>query len=64
MYEEKETFDVLKGTIPDFASGDINLAYTIDGVTGTENFPTKESGYYGTKVECKNGATADWSNKY
>ncbi len=64
MYEEKASFDVLKGTVPDFASGDITLAYTVDGITGTGEFPTKELGYYGTKAECKNGATADWSNKY
>ncbi len=64
MYEERKTFDVLKGTVPDFANGDITLAYTIDGITGTEDFPTKESGLYGIKTECKNGATADWSNKY
>ncbi len=62
MYEERKTFDVLKGTVPDFASRDINLAYTIDGVTQTDEFPSKDSRLYGVSVKCQNNATAEWDN--
>ncbi len=63
MYEEKQTFDVLKGTIPDFSTRDINLAFTIDGETQTNiKFPNKDSGYIVEKVECEDNVTADWNN--
>ncbi len=65
MYEEKQTFDVLKRTVPDFANnGDIILAYTIDGKPGSGNFPKKDSRLYVKSTECQNGATADWSSQY
>ncbi len=63
MYEEKATFDVLKGTVPDFSGADINLAFTIDGqkVSG-KGFPNKNSGYAVKNVNCENDVTADWNN--
>ncbi len=36
LYEEKLEFNVLKGRIPDFVSGDIQLAMTLDGEGITE----------------------------
>ena len=64
MYEEKQTFDVLKGTVPDFSNnGDIILAYTIDDVPQSGNFPAKESGLYGKVAKCENDASATWDNE-
>ncbi len=63
MYEEKQTFDVLKGTVPDFSTKDINLAFTIDGKTDTNaKFPNKGEGYVVEKVDCEDNVTADWNN--
>ncbi len=63
MYEEKQTFDVLKGTVPDFSTKDITLAFTIDGKTDTNTkFPNKSDGYIVEEVSCEDGVTADWNN--
>ncbi len=63
MYEEKASFDVLKGTVPDFSTKDITLAFTIDGKTETnKTFPNKDSGYIVEKVDCEDNVTADWNN--
>ncbi len=63
MYEEKATFDVLKGTIPDFSIKDITLAFTIDGETQTNTkFPNKGEGYIVEEVSCEDNVTADWNN--
>ena len=60
MYEEKKTFDVLKGTVPDFKS-DIKLAITLDGEP-TEDIPQQEDGkYYSVEVTCDNGAEGKWN---
>ncbi len=63
MYEEKATFNVLKGTIPDFSTKDINLSFTIDGQTETNKpFPNKSEGYIVEEVDCEDNVTADWNN--
>ncbi len=63
MYEEKQTFDVLKGTVPNFSTKDINLAFTIDGQTQTNtNFPNKSDGYIVEDVSCEDGVEATWNN--
>ncbi len=63
MYEEKASFDVLKGTVPDFSTKDITLAFTIDGKTDTnKNFPNKGEGYIVETVECEDGVVATWNN--
>ncbi len=63
MYEEKKTFDVLKGTVPDFSTKDINLAFTIDGETQTNiKFPNKGEGYIVENVDCEDNVTADWNS--
>ncbi len=49
------------GRIPDFDQGDIQLAFTIDGVKGTV-FPNRNSGYVGKNVTCEKGVTAVWNN--
>ncbi len=60
MYEEKKTFDVLKGTVPDFNS-DIKLAITLDGNPADEIPPKEEGKNYNVKVECDKDATASWN---
>ena len=63
MYEEKASFDVLKGTVPDFSTKDITLAFTIDGQTQTNtNFPNKGEGYIVENVECEDNVIANWNN--
>ncbi len=63
MYEEKATFNVLKGTVPDFASGDITLAFTIDGTSqNNKTFPNKGDGYIVENVNCEDGVKANWNN--
>ena len=49
----------MRGTIPDFSSGDVELAYTINGEKVNDNFPTKESGYKINNITC-DGATGSW----
>ncbi len=65
MYEEKQTFDVLKGTVPDFNKADIKLAITLDGEP-TDEIPQQEEGiYYNVEVECDNDAVGIWNyNKW
>ncbi len=63
MYEEKLEFNVLKGRIPDFSSGDIELAYTINGEASSGSFPNKNSGYKAKSVTCENGVEASWVNE-
>ncbi len=61
MYEEKATFDVLKGTIPDFrkGKGDYNLiALTVNGEK-TSTVPPKGT-YSKIDVKCDNEATGEW----
>ena len=49
LYKVEKTFDVLNGIVPDFSSGDVTLAFTVNGEK--ENgipFPNKNEGF---KVE-------------
>lgn len=62
FYEEKRNFNIIMGRIPDFEKGDIQLAFTIDGVKGAV-FPGRNSGYIGKNVTCENGVTAVWNNE-
>ncbi len=62
FYEEKRNFNIIMGRIPDFEKGDIQLAFTIDGVKGTV-FPSRNSGYVGKNVTCEKGVTAVWNNE-
>ena len=64
MYEERKTFDVLKGTVPDFriGKGDVIMSAIIDGEK-SPTIPDKESGLYGKSVECDNSAVAEWNNQ-
>ncbi len=61
LYKETKSYNVLRGKIPDFSSGDIELAYTINGEKTTEAFPLKSSGYKVNSVTCEDGATAEWN---
>ncbi len=56
LYEEKLEFNVLKGRIPDFTSGDITLAMTLDG-EAIDIYP--EGREYRVKTTCE-GAEGTW----
>ncbi len=62
MYEERKTFDVLKGTVPDFSGADITLAFTVDKEKVSGSFPNRNSGYLVQEVQCENEVTAEWNN--
>ncbi len=57
MYEEKQTFDVLKGTIPDFSS-DIELAIVKDGLP-QDTIPNDKD--YIVSISCNNNADGYWN---
>ncbi len=57
LYEEKLEFNVLKGRIPDFVSGDVQLAMTLDG-EAVESVP--EGREYRVKTTCE-GAEGTWN---
>ncbi len=64
MYEEKQTFDVLKGTVPDFriGKGDVNfIALTVNGKK-TSKVPLKVD-YTDIKVDCDNDTTGEWDTE-
>ncbi len=64
MYEEKASFDVLKGTVPDFrkGKGDVNfIALTVNGEK-TNKVPLKAN-FTDIKVECDNNATGEWDKE-
>lgn len=62
LYEEKKEFNILQGRIPDFATRDIELAVTVDGVSTTE-VPWGPADSYNVTVTCDNGATGTWDYK-
>ncbi len=53
MYEEKATFNVLKGTIPEFYS-DVTFALIVDGKE-QKDIPSQEEGNYAVEVKCDKG---------
>jgi hypothetical protein len=57
IFKEEKTFNVLKGIVPEFYNSDIEIAYTVDGVSVDE---APESGSYGVFVSCDNNATGKW----
>ena len=63
MYKVEASFDVLKGTIPDFSSGDVTLAFTVnDKKESGIPFPNKGEGFKVKEVICDEGITANWDN--
>ncbi len=64
MYEEKASFDVLKGTVPDFriGKGDVNfIALTVNGEK-TNTVPLKGT-YSKIDVKCDNDALGIWNTE-
>ena len=62
-YSTKQETEVVRTVVGDFISGDVVLAYSIDGVKGSDAFPKQNTGYEGVSVTCDNEATAIWDNK-
>ncbi len=62
LYQENKSYNVLRGTIPDFSSGDIELTFTINGQVVEQAFPGKNDGYVANIVTCENEVTAEWDN--
>ncbi len=61
-FSVKQETEVVKTVVGDFISGDVVLAYSIDGVKGSDAFPKQNTGYDGVSVTCDNEATAEWDN--
>lgn len=61
-FSVKQETEVVKTVVGDFISGDVVLAYSIDGVKGSDAFPKQNTGYEGVSVTCDNEATAEWDN--
>ena len=57
FYEEKKSFNVLKGRIPDFGY-DIKLLSVVVNDKKSESIP--ERGLYKTNVHCTNGTFGEW----
>ena len=57
FYEEKKSFNVLKGRIPDFGY-DIKMLSVVIDDKKSENIP--ERGLYKTNVHCTNGTFGEW----
>lgn len=61
-FSVKQETEVVRTVVGDFISGDVVLAYSIDGVKGSDAFPKQNTGYEGVSVTCDNEATASWDN--
>lgn len=61
-FSVKQETEVVRTVVGDFISGDVVLAYSIDGVKGSDAFPKQNTGYEGVSVTCDNEATASWNN--
>ncbi len=57
FYEEKKSFNVLKGRIPDFGYDIKMLSVVVDGEK-KEMIP--ERGIYKTQIDCTNSTTGKW----
>ncbi len=60
FYEEKKSFNVLKGRIPNFTKSNLILALTLDGKE-VDTYPSK--GEYKVDVICDNEAIGRWDYK-
>jgi hypothetical protein len=56
-FEINNTFNVLKGQVPEFKKSDIEIAYMVDGVKAS-SFPLGH--IYDVEVDCNGTATAEW----
>lgn len=61
-FSVKQETEVVRTVVGDFISGDVVLAYSIDGVKGSDAFPKQNTGYEGVSVTCDNEAAAEWDN--
>ena len=61
-FSAKQEIEVVRTVVGDFISGDVVLAYSIDGVKGSDAFPKQNAWYEGVSVTCDNEATAEWDN--
>ncbi len=59
-YKEEKSYSVIKGTIPEFSTSDITLAYTINQERSKDAFPVKEDGYEVQSVTCDDEVEAEW----
>ena len=64
IYQEKQEFDVIKGSVPEYMSDyDVKLSLMIDGVE-SKSFPTRDSGKVFLRAECDKGATGVWDYEH
>ncbi len=63
MYKMEKSFNVIKGVVPDFSSGDVTLAFSINGVkTSDVSFPNQNEGFTKKDIKCDGGVEADWDD--
>lgn len=60
LYKEEKTFNVIRGKVPSFVTGDLEIAISLDGESKS-TFP--EKGAYDVSVICDKGATGYWIMK-
>ena len=61
-YEEKKTFNVIRGRVPDFRRGDIQFAFLVDNVK-SKSIPSKNGDKVYIGYECnKPGVSIEWNN--
>ena len=53
----------MQGKVPEFITGDMQLAFTINKEKTSDPFPIKDSNYKGKSVECEGQVTAHWDNE-
>ena len=57
LYKEEKTFNVIRGKVPSFVNGDLEIAIMVDGES-TSALPSK--GSYDVSVLCDKGAEGYW----
>ncbi len=61
LYKAEKSFDVIKGIVPDFSSGDVTLAFTVNKKTESGvAFPNRNEGFKADGVTCENNVLASW----
>ncbi len=59
IYQLENDYEVINSKIGNYTMGDIRIMTVVDGKE-TESFPTYESNYLMTNIECTNGLNATW----
>ena len=61
-FESKQEYTLIQGKVVYGGSGDVNVIAIYKGTEKVDEIPAKGSGWYFSKAECDNDATASWNN--